>query len=765
MASDRLELLMKQSEPQYAQDSPILLEACALYYDRLNTKCIAQIKWKNIDTRTIKAVSIELSLLDAFDQQIKTISYQYNKLNASKGSFFGEREAIIIDDQAAVRYDVILNAVSFTDGGIYRSDDNIRFDTLPEKMPVSVPMELFEQYKRDLEKKGYGLAVFYQPQKNEELWQCGCGSWQHVGTPCLNCGATQEILEQIANPQQLKANFALYQKELAEEERILEEKRLAQEKANEEFKKAEEERRLAQAKIDRENSIKEAAQKKKKKTIAIIVAALMAMAISIACVINFYVIPNGHYNKGKTLVSLYQWDEAVVEFEAAGSFNNAETQILATRYKEGETKRAGKDWDGAVIAFQQAGDFQDAPEQILMTRYEEGNDKSNSNDTEGAAQSYLLAGNYNDAPDKYCRMMYLTGVNYYNKGNYLLAKKAFLTIKHFDNSAKYISDIDNMYSDRIVLLGKSFLAVKDDGTVVSAKIPSYDPTSLDREKLEIAVEWTNVSKIVEVNGRIVALTKDGTVLSVGFSPYIEGDILNTWSNIHSLHPVAYHLVGLKKDGTVVATGATSDKRSRDALQVNKWENIVDITGATYETVGIKKDGSVVVAASYGNDLQEWTNIDKIESGLGNAYYVGLKKDGTVVSYGGSYGNIDDAEQWVDIVDLDVADYCVLGLKKDGTVLAAGFNEYGECNVSDWNDVVSIYSFGTFSAGIKSDGTVLFTGKGDWYHSDDWNEKVKTNMSQWTDIVALASNGFLLLGITKDGTVINAEDNSVMCHLH
>lgn len=763
MANDRLELLMKQSEPQYAQGSPILLEACALYYDRPNNNCIAQIKWKNIDTRAIKAVNIELLLFDAFDQQIKSVSHQYNKINISKGAFFGEKDAIVINEPAAIRYDVILNAVSFTDGSVYRSDGKNKFETLPSKKPVSVSKEFFDQYKRDLAKNGYSLASCCQPQQKDELWQCGCGSWQHVGTSCLNCGATQEILEQIANPQQLKANLVLYQMELAEEERILEEKRIAQEKANEERRKAEEERRLAQEKINRDNAVKEAAQKKKKKTIAIFIAALMAIAVGIACVFNFYVIPNGHYNKGKTLASSQQWDEAVAEFEAAGGYNNSETQILATRYKEGEAKRAVKDWDGAVIAFQLAGDYQDASEQIFRTRYEEGNDKSASNDTEGAAQAYLLAGNYSDAPDKYCRMMYLTGVNYYNEGDYLLAKKAFNSIKHYDNSAEYITTIDNMYSDRFAFADSSVFAVKDDGTVVVVVDPSNSYYTY-REERDEAVKWTNVSKIVCVNGLIVALTKDGYVLSAGSSPYIKSDVLSKWSNIKSIHPQIYHLVGIKNDGTVVAAGNSHDSYG-DVLKVKSWDHIIDVAGNSYSLIGVKNDSSLVQAGDFFKGLEnEWNNIDKIKVSHGNAYCVGLKNDGTVITRGGSYNDIDEADKWTDIVDIDIAGYRVLGLRKDGTVVAAGSNENGALNVADWHDIVSVCCFGYYSAGIRSDGTVVIAGKADSWHSDEWDERLKKNVGQWTDIVALCSDGYTYLGIKKDGSVISAEDNSVLCHL-
>ena len=46
MADQRLEVLMKKSEAQYTEGSPMLLEANALYLDRITNNCIAQLKWK-----------------------------------------------------------------------------------------------------------------------------------------------------------------------------------------------------------------------------------------------------------------------------------------------------------------------------------------------------------------------------------------------------------------------------------------------------------------------------------------------------------------------------------------------------------------------------------------------------------------------------------------------------------------------------------------------------------------------------------------------
>lgn len=70
MANERLTLLMKQQEPQYSPENPVLLLACALYRDTVTGKCVAQMKWRNLDQRPVKAVLVELEGFDAFERKL-----------------------------------------------------------------------------------------------------------------------------------------------------------------------------------------------------------------------------------------------------------------------------------------------------------------------------------------------------------------------------------------------------------------------------------------------------------------------------------------------------------------------------------------------------------------------------------------------------------------------------------------------------------------------------------------------------------------------
>ena len=149
-----------------------------------------------------------------------------------------------------------------------------------------------------------------------------------------------------------------------------------------------------QKRLEKERKAKEAAAKKKRLTIIGIAAAIVAVAAIL--VVTKVIIPKGHYDKGISLTADGKWDEAVSEFEQAGDYSDAATQILATRYHEGEAKRSAGDWDGAVSAFEQAGDYSDAGTQIPETRYQQAKKLYDDGNYSDAYSAYKAIAGYKD---------------------------------------------------------------------------------------------------------------------------------------------------------------------------------------------------------------------------------------------------------------------------------------------------------------------------------------------------------------------------------
>ena len=84
----------------------------------------------------------------------------------------------------------------------------------------------------------------------------------------------------------------------------------------------------------------ETRRKKRNKVLAILAAILAIVAFF---VVTKYILSKGHYDKGVSFRNAGQWEEAVSEFEQAGSYSDAATQVKETQYQQAASlNKAGK---------------------------------------------------------------------------------------------------------------------------------------------------------------------------------------------------------------------------------------------------------------------------------------------------------------------------------------------------------------------------------------------------------------------------------------
>ena len=291
------------------------------------------------------------------------------------------------------------------------------------------------------------------------------------------------------------------------------------------------------------------------------------------------------------------------------------------------------------------------------------------------------------------------------------------------------------------------------------RIGRQDHERLPKVKQDLSEYRESIAKYqkcISVDGHLVGLRTDGTVVAVGNNK--DGQCnTGSWRDIIAVvagshvrwlkddagpSSVGYTL-GLKADGTIVAVGNNSQ------YNTESWRYIVAISsnrGVCWPcTVGLKVDGTVIVAGrhNYGQyNTESWRDIIAIAAG--NGHIVGLKTDGTVVADGENDFDRCNTENWRDIVAVAVGRSNTVGLKSDGTVVAVGYNNYGKCNTESWQDIVAIGTNDNTTVGLKSDGTVVATGE---------NDRGQCNTVSWRDIIAIAAGSSHTVGLKSDGTVV------------
>lgn len=141
------------------------------------------------------------------------------------------------------------------------------------------------------------------------------------------------------------------------------------------------------------------------------------------------------------------------------------------------------------------------------------------------------------------------------------------------------------------------------------------------------------------------------------------------------------------------------------LDENVWYDIVDIVGG----LGLRKDGLVVSHDFRGNAVivEGWANVRKL---VMNGYGV-ILADGTFIS---SQDNerTQAASSWTDLVDVQYVANGIVGLRSDGTVVSYGLDDTLAETIASWRNVIEIAvyeeDYDGHLAGLTTSGEVLLT---------------------------------------------------------
>ncbi len=223
------------------------------------------------------------------------------------------------------------------------------------------------------------------------------------------------------------------------------------------------------------------------------------------------------------------------------------------------------------------------------------------------------------------------------------------------------------------------VAILADGSVIGCGRKDY----LQLEGIE---QWTDVVELVCGHTMTVGLKSDGSVpyftgcfLPIGAKMpeseeevhrLIAGSVPPHWSekviSISCTNNSEFHVVGLREDGRVYAFGYDIHYGQCD---VDGWCDISQAVAYNNMTIGVRKDGTVVVCGKCDDaeEIEHWTNIEKVFIGQIGSTVVGLKYDGTVVCSRKEY----DVSDWCGIIQVAVSSDFILGIDGDGKLYFAG----------------------------------------------------------------------------------------------
>ena len=202
--SERYTRLFTLPGSLYAQGSPLIILAGALLKDNQTGRVLAQLKFKNVGTKSVKAVKVSVTPLDAAGMENgQPVEHQYLDLHAARDGEFGQKEPIPFPDPTTRAFHGAITQVVFTDGSLWGPAEGAWEVLSPTRTLESVlrDQELCKEYQIQ-----YGANCRLFPREEADLWQCACGAWNRQGEE--NCHACGKSLDQLKgfDLEQLKAS-------------------------------------------------------------------------------------------------------------------------------------------------------------------------------------------------------------------------------------------------------------------------------------------------------------------------------------------------------------------------------------------------------------------------------------------------------------------------------------------------------------------------------------------------------------------------------
>lgn len=202
--SERYTRLFTLPGSLYAQGSPLIILAGALLKDNQTGRVLAQLKFKNVGTKSVKAVKVSVTPLDAAGMENgQPVEHQYLDLHAARDGEFGQKEPIPFPDPTTRAFRGAITQVVFTDGSLWGPAEGAWEVLSPTRTLESVlrDQELCKEYQIQ-----YGANCQIFSREEAGLWQCACGAWNQQGEE--NCHACDKSLEQLKgfDLEQLKAS-------------------------------------------------------------------------------------------------------------------------------------------------------------------------------------------------------------------------------------------------------------------------------------------------------------------------------------------------------------------------------------------------------------------------------------------------------------------------------------------------------------------------------------------------------------------------------
>ena len=690
--AERYTRVYTQQGQFYCPGAPIIIEAGALLKDNQTGKIIAQLKFKNISSSTIRALTVKISATDVVGAEVAGVdNFQYLDLNVGRDGEFGQQTPIVLPDATARSFTCQCLSAVLGDKTIWNCIENTKWVPLPKPCALASKMgaPLAEQYKRDTTSKAQ-----YIPVEHDGLWSCACGALNHANEQvCHSCRGSKVSLFGALNIEKLQANKKKHDDVIAAE-------------------------KAAVAEAERIRAAKN-------KKIAIIAAVALVLLIGISVLTSEVIMPAVKYNNAISMMDEGKYEDAQEIFLKLEDYKDSPEKSTECEWRNGIAMYMGGDKESAVQLFNRLAE--NTHEYPYYVYSELGEYCYQSATVYVEQEKYSLA--LDILSDRFAaihkddisELVYASAKQCMVQGEFAKAAVTFGKLGDFKDSNELSRILWEKTAARDVIgVGLHHtVGLKSNGSVAAVGNNFGGACDVDN--------WKDIIAVSIGDYHSVGLKSDGTVIAAGDNRYGQCNV-DEWSDIVAISAGAYHTVGLKKDGTLITTEGNGHSQSN----VYSWTDVIAVSAGTDYTIGLRVDGTLIAVGSnhYGQcDVDEWSDIVSISAATNHT--VGLRADGTVIAAGDNRYGQCDVSAWTDVIAVSAAGSHTIGLKKDGTIIITGYINANEKILSEWKNIVAISTGEYHTIGLTTDNTVIAEGN---------NKNGQCDVDYWTEINMPESSG-------------------------
>lgn len=387
----------------YADTAPVIIAGGALLEDSSTNKLLLQLKFKSISEKTIKSLRVKIIPFSETKEKLSPLEYNYASLEAKRDSEFGQKSAIVMQDESAVSFDVIVLEVIFADDSRWdgTGTDWLKLSAMRKLEDALGDAEAANQYAIR-----YGNDCLYFPEEQRDLWYCACGAINRKGEE--KCHSCRRVFSALKN-----VNFAALKSDSAQ--------------------------RVEVEKIEDEEEQAKKSAKRKKILISLLISVPLVIII-VAAVITAQRSAQlqKNYDLAMALLGNGRYDDAATVFAELGDYNNsteiAEKEVPYEKAMNVIDCAEREDTAGlALVGLKRSDIAEDEP--ISITLYREAIPLFEALD--GYKDSATQAANAQKQIDDYFAALkedaYNAAKELYDSGSYLAARDAFTAMGDYSD--------------------------------------------------------------------------------------------------------------------------------------------------------------------------------------------------------------------------------------------------------------------------------------------------------------------------------------------